>query len=320
MTAMNDTAAIVDRPLATRSAPVPRATGHAGAADFGALLADAQAAAGSVEDRPADAGRSTHLVRAGETLYGIAKARLAQAGQPATPAASMRHALEIAQINRIRDPDRIYAGQVLQVSASAASIAVPKPTTLEAGRSMAPSADAGIYALHDPRPHWATAADVPDEPSAHVHAAEYAIDSAPAEPIVFAAQAADDITPEDAAPSLAGSVEKARASLALYQQSAAAAAPAPPTDVPDLVYKGVVGKALDLVPLDPSTRTGLQQANAIIGGSLAGRSLAALTGLGGPLLTVAGLLWGIFSAAKLGSGQSGAPNQVAQSTRTSPLD
>jgi len=99
-------------------------------------------------------------------------------------------------------------------------------------------------------------------------------------------------------------IEATRASLAIYEQTTPAAMPKSPGEFPDILYKGVAGKALDLMPLDASTRTGLQQANAVISNSFAGRSLAALTGVGGPILTIAGLLWGIFSAQKISAMQS----------------
>ncbi|MBY0375373.1 MAG: hypothetical protein K2Q23_15370 [Bryobacteraceae bacterium] len=89
--------------------------------------------------------------------------------------------------------------------------------------------------------------------------------------------------------------------------------------MPDIVYKGVIGKALDLLPLDPSTRTGLQQANAVVSSSIAARTLAAATGIGGPILTIAGLVWGLFAASKIGAQQSAEPKQIAQNDVTARL-
>ena len=318
---MNDTTAIGDRPLGTRSAAPPRGGGHAGTADFGAALANAQEASRPVEDRSAAAGRSKHLVQAGETLYGIAKTRLAAAGQAATPGASMRYALEIAKTNQIRNPDRIYAGQKLELSAPAGTVIGTHPARVEGARSAAFAAGAATYAVHDPDSQRAKpAADLLDEVAESGSAAENEIDPAYGQLTVSEAVAASDSSSEDDVSSRPDTIERARAGLALYQQTAAAAAPKPPSEVPDLVYKGLVGKALDMVPLEPSVRTGLQQLNAVVGSSFAGRSLAALTGLGGPLLTVAGVLWGIFSAQKIGAGQSAASNQLAQNTSAAPTD
>jgi hypothetical protein len=318
---MNDTIAIVDRPPGTRFAAPSRGGGYASAADFGAALASAQEASRPVEDRTVAAGRSKHLVQAGETLYGIARARLAQAGQAATPGASMRYALEIAKTNQIRNPDRIYAGQKLELSAPAGTVIGTNHATVEAGRSSVYFDDAGTYALHEPDSQTAmSAADLQDEVAEGRNVAENNIGPAYGQPTIPGAAATGDISSADDVRSHPDSVERARAGLAIYRQAASAAAPKPPGEVPDLVYKGVVGKALDMVPLEPSTRTGLQQANAVVSSVFAGRSLAALTGFGGPLLTIAGLVWGIFSAQKISAGQSGASNQLAQNTSAAPID
>jgi hypothetical protein len=66
--------------------------------------------------------------------------------------------------------------------------------------------------------------------------------------------------------------------------------------VPDMVYKGIVGKALDAVPMDSEKRVVLQRANAVVSNTLTGRSLAAWAGLSNPILLVAGVAWGIYSA------------------------
>ena len=90
--------------------------------------------------------------------------------------------------------------------------------------------------------------------------------------------------------------------LALYAQNAAAApekTAEPARALPDIVYKGVAGKVLDALPIEPSTRVALQRANSIVSGAFTARSLGALTGFGGPLLTVAGLIWGIFSSRQI---------------------
>jgi len=318
---MTDTTAIVARPTGMRSAAPARAGGHASAADFGVALANAREASTPVEDRAVAAGRSRHLVQAGETLYGIAKARLAAAGQAATPGASMRYALEIAKTNHIRNPDRIHVGQKLELSAPAAAVIGTQHGAVEGGRSVARSDGAGTYAMHALDSQRAMpAADSPDEAAESGGAAESDIAPAYGQPTLPEATAADDISSDDDVAVRPESAERARAGLALYQQTAAAAAPKPRIEVPDLVYKGVVGKALDMVPLEPSTRMGLQQVNAVIGSSFAARSLAALTGLGGPVLTIAGLAWGLYSAHKISAGESGTSNQVTQNASTPTLD
>lgn len=283
--------------------------GYVHAADFRAAFAKVCSAAGSEQAPPVGTERSTHVVTAGETLYGIARARLAAAGQAATPGASMRYALQIAQANQIRNPDRIHVGQRLDL-VSAATIERRNGAENADVGSAAPD-DAGISQLQEldwqpPMPgtggptdaggNACDAADCPPPSSALPPAAGTVL--------------RDDIRSQPDSVAEA-SVAEARAELALYRQIAPAAAK-PSDELPDIVYKGVVGKALDLVPLETSTRTGLQQANAVISGSFAGRSIAALTGLGGPLLTVAGLIWGIFSAQRISATPPDMAKQVAR--------
>jgi len=72
-----------------------------------------------------------------------------------------------------------------------------------------------------------------------------------------------------------------------------------PTALPqlgDVMQKGLVGKALDVVPMDPDERVALQRTSAVVSGTLTGRSLAIWAGLAHPVLMAAGLIWGIYSA------------------------
>ena len=69
--------------------------------------------------------------------------------------------------------------------------------------------------------------------------------------------------------------------------------------VSDVVYKGFVGKALDIVPMDPDERVVLQRTSAVVSGTLTGRSLAVWAGLTNPILLVAGLAWGLYSATNI---------------------
>lgn len=57
--------------------------------------------------------------------------------------------------------------------------------------------------------------------------------------------------------------------------------------------------------LEPSTRSGLQQANALVSSLVFARALGALTGFGAPLLTSASLIWGIFSALQIDAAATG---------------
>jgi hypothetical protein len=88
--------------------------------------------------------------------------------------------------------------------------------------------------------------------------------------------------------------------------------------VPDMVYKGFVGKALDAVPMDPEKRVALQRTNAVVSNTLTGRSLAAWAGLSNPILLVAGVAWGIYSAMNIKAAPAYA-NPGAPDTAPSPV-
>jgi len=300
---MNSTDRILESQIGTQFATTSRG-GDPNAANFRVALAKADGAAGPGPDHPRGADRNKHVVKAGETLYGIANARLAASGQPATPGASMRYALQIAKANQIRNPDRILTGQQLELSPAAATISGRDVESVAGSRSIALSDSTAPRALHAKELQRRIAETVRQD-DAGEYDSEVA-DLAPPNPALPRVAADDGIT------SHAASVVPMHVDLALYRQISPVEAPRPSGEVPDIVYKGMVGKALDLVPLESSTRIGLQQANAVIGNSFAGRSIAALTGLGGPLLTLAGLVWGIFSAQKIGATPSDAPKQVAQ--------
>lgn len=90
------------------------------------------------------------------------------------------------------------------------------------------------------------------------------------------------------------------ACLLLVIPARAEDAPQPPPAVGDVVYKGLVGKALDAVPMDPEGRVILQRTSAVVSNTLTGRSLSVLAGLANPLLLIAGLAWGIYSASNIG--------------------
>lgn len=72
-----------------------------------------------------------------------------------------------------------------------------------------------------------------------------------------------------------------------------------PAAVSDVVYKGVVGKVLDAVPMDPNERVTLQRTGAVVSSTLTGRSLMAWAGITHPVLLVAGAIWGLFSASNI---------------------
>ena len=70
--------------------------------------------------------------------------------------------------------------------------------------------------------------------------------------------------------------------------------------VGDAIYKGVVGKALDVVPMDPERRIALQRTNAVVSSTLTGRTLSVwVLGLANPLFLIGGVAWGLFSASNI---------------------
>lgn len=70
-------------------------------------------------------------------------------------------------------------------------------------------------------------------------------------------------------------------------------------DIDQILYKGLVGNALDVIPMDPSQRLSLQRTNAVVSNTLSGRSLAMLAGMTNPVLLIGGLVWGIWSASNI---------------------
>ena len=256
-------------------------------------VATAHPARGQGSPPPPD--EAAHTVRAGETLYGIVRARLAAMNVDANAKASMQGVKQLAQANNILNPDRIHVGQKLDLSALESS---GHQTALPTGSTDQSASAASV--VDQPQPwRW----EVP-VPQADMQATA---EVAPDLPLTI------DTLPPTIARDHAVVDTGARTPLemrqfSMYEQNALIA----PTKLaeakrvlPDIVYKGVVGKVLDAMPLEPSTRTALQQANAVVGSAVAARALGALTGFGGPLLTVAGLIWGIFSARQIDAAATG---------------
>jgi len=108
----------------------------------------------------------------------------------------------------------------------------------------------------------------------------------------------------------------------LYEQNPASPASRghPTVSISDIIYKGVVGKMLDSASLENSTQTTVQPANSVAGNSFAGRALATLTGVGGPILTVARLLKGLFSAQKIRLPANNKTKQAAQTSNTTSVN
>lgn len=83
--------------------------------------------------------------------------------------------------------------------------------------------------------------------------------------------------------------------------------------IPDAVFKGVIGTALDALPIDAEKRVVLQRANAVVSGPLTGRTISAWAGITNPILLVAGAIWGIYAASNIKAPKT----KVAQRADTS---
>ena len=251
--------------------------------------------------RPA---RSAHTVHAGETLTGIARARLAALGATADTLALRESITQIAKANHIRNPDRIYVGQKLDLAGLDTVIArqqpsAPAPVAVTARDTAAPPVNSARFVADFELP---MRAQWHDDVMTAIDA-EPAVISQPA-PLPVA------LPPFPQADAFAGIDRPATAQMppidpmaarqiAQYTQNAAPAVDKPATAtgmLSDIMQKGVTGKVLDALPIEPATRANLQRANTIVSSAFTARSLGALTGLGGPILTVAGLLWGVFSS------------------------
>jgi hypothetical protein len=78
-----------------------------------------------------------------------------------------------------------------------------------------------------------------------------------------------------------------------------------------VVYKGLVGNALEAVPMDPTQRVNLQRTNAVVSNTLSGRSLTVLAKLTNPAILIGSIAWGLWAAANINSPAIDAPAAVA---------
>jgi LysM repeat protein len=264
---------------------------------------------------PLQPTKTAHTVHAGETLTAIARARLATMGA-AADAATVRHGVaQLASANNLRNPDRIYAGQKLDLAA------------LDAAFGRNPAAVARVPAatgLRDAESPFTGSERIASRYEVASNASWHQDEFLPAEDVEVVASAPAPLPvaippfpPAGAVAETDTAIEPlppiAARQVALYEQNAVAGlekSAEPPRALPDILYKGVAGKVLDALPIEPSTRANLQRANTIVSSAFTARSLGALTGLGGPLLTVAGLLWGVFSSRQIEAAPAGEAKPV----------
>ena len=275
----------------------------------------------SVQERPGDTVPQTpslklsHRVRSGETLIAIAQKQLISSGQNASPDASMRQALKIAKDNHIQNPDRIYAGQTLALDRTNLAAQPNKNSQPLATVDASPRSSSNGQKIMN-------VGDIEKFYGLGQYASETMNDANDESPIYAGASTLSSIQGIEQ-PYIPPATHTAQSrNIDPYEQNPASAATGVPStaSISDIIYKGVVGKMLDSAPLENSTRTTLQQANSVVGNSFAGRTLATLTGVGGPILTVAGLLWGLFSAQKIGLAANNESKQAAQTTNTTSVN
>ena len=84
----------------------------------------------------------------------------------------------------------------------------------------------------------------------------------------------------------------------------ASAPPSAGSGLPDIFYKGAIGKMLDYVPMESDKRAALQQAGSVVSGAMSGMKLAGLLGVATPIAALVGLAWGIFSARSIEPAQT----------------
>ena len=252
-----------------------------------------------------------YRVRNGDTLSGVVKNRLKALDQTATPQAIAQFTHAIAQLNQISNPDRIFPEQkinlgFLENAKSSIIEAAPVPSPLSA---IAPSAEPTTHQTLDfnKATQIETAQDVisplfagPEFRFQDGNSGQradnrdlinaYSPDQMPDNP--YASPAIEKYFDDPHG----NSTSPPSPDISIPKEKSSA--------LPDILYKGVIGKALDALPINPGTRTTLQQTNAIVSGSMAGRSLATIIGLASPIFAVAGLIWGIFSAKNIGAAAS----------------
>ncbi len=313
---MNLNSIVADRSSAPQASPAPNGGGESFQLAY-AKVYDGRYALGTTYvaperalPAPPDAVRpanATHTVHAGDTLTAIARARLATLGVAPGGVALRESVAQIAKANNIRNPDRIYTGQKLDLATLDTAFgrnqaaAAPAPVANALRETVSPPGTGERFAADFERPPQALWHQEDRMPADDVQIAASAPAQLPLATPPFPLDAARAEVYTQIAP-LPPIDPMAAHQLALYAQNAAAApekTAEPARALPDIVYKGVAGKVLDALPIEPSTRVALQRANSIVSGAFTARSLGALTGFGGPLLTVAGLIWGIFSSRQI---------------------
>ncbi len=286
--------------------------------------APAVAGVGSRHPLPA---ADVHTVRPGETLYGISRKVLETRGLEVTPAAIMRTVERLSEYNGMTDRNRIYPNQQINTAVlndlpgkPLATVNSPgsradsfNPFVASGGNSHAFAPAAQFNAEPDPRLNqrnalttsaflaYSNAAMCREAPANNFYIAQNHADSA-------AAIAPSNLPQLPVMPD-AGPEVFLPEPIALTESSSqlsrpASAPPSAGSGLPDIFYKGAIGKMLDYVPMESEKRATLQQAGSVVSGTTSGLKLAGLLGVATPIAAVVGLVWGIFSARSIEPAQT----------------
>ena len=286
--------------------------------------APAVAGVGSRHPLPA---ADVHTVRPGETLYGISRKVLETRGLEVTPAAIMRTVERLSEYNGMTDRNRIYPNQRINTAVlndlpgqSVANVNSPRPRADSFNPFVSSSGNSHAFAPAaqrnaEPDPHlnprnalttseflaYSNAAMCREAPANNFYIAQNHEDSA--------AAIAPSNLPQLAVIPDAGPAVFLAEPIALTESSSQLSSPtsAPPSagsGLPDIFYKGAIGKVLDYVPMESEKRVALQQAGSVVSGTMSGLKLAGLLGVATPIAAVVGLVWGIFSARSIEPAQT----------------
>lgn len=259
-----------------------------------------------------------HTVKLGETLYGIARKKLEAQGLDATPKEIMTSMRSLSEYNGIKDPNRIYPGQKINFPAlndrggklvrlpiaplHSENVASVPPLVADDKKTVtlpALRADSIGIGLDQPRPLTASELfsqakeDLGDDlKKQNVFANQYdpqflvAVSAKTLSQLPLLAEKDLDI---DVLKSIS---PESDASNVMTSSPASSQI----SGLPDFIYKGALGKALDFVPMQAEDRVAMQRAGSVVSGTLTGIKLAGLLNIATPIAAVLGFLWGALSA------------------------
>ena len=264
-----------------------------------------------------------HTVKPGETLYGIARKNLAAQGLNATPKDIMTSIRSLSEYNGIKDQNRIYPGQKIDLTVLNAHR--EKVLGLPMSQLPIPQLPGGDIAkgpalLEDDKKTITLSAlradsvELGPDQARLLTASEYF--SHGAEDMAADAKQQNVFTNQYDPQLLVKVSAKTSSQPSLVTEDglaidglkpiapasdagnliASSSASSQSSDLSDFIYKGALGKALDFLPMHAEDRVAVQQAGSVVNGALTGIKLSGLLNIATPIAAVFGLLWGAFSA------------------------